>query len=58
MEKEYENVFNVISRRPISFEEICLKVKKPANEVLCQLTMLEINGFIKEIDGKNFVKIK
>ncbi len=58
VDKEFVNLFNIISHYPLSFEEICLKINEPVSDVLYQLTMLEINGLIKEIEGKNFIRIK
>lgn len=55
VDEELKKVFKVISHKPISFDEICLKIKEPASDVLYKLTMLEIKGLIKEVGGKNFV---
>ena len=56
--KEYAEVFSAITNYPISFEEICIKIDEPVNVILHKLTMLEIDGFIREIEGQNFIRIK
>lgn len=58
VEIEYKSIFSMLSLVPISLEEICLKTNEPANKVLYKLTMLEMNGFIKQVGGQNFVRIK
>ncbi len=55
---EYLELFNVLSKFPMSLTEICLKLNKPTSKILYQLTMLEIDGFIKRGEGQTFMKVK
>lgn len=58
IDKEYINLFDVISKNPISFEEICMLVNEPVNVILNKLTMLEMNDFIKEVECQKFIRTK
>ena len=56
--REYMELFNVLSKFPMSLAEICSKINKPTSEILYQLTMLEIDGFVKRSEGQTFIKLK
>ena len=53
---EEKLIFNTIEKEPIDIDKICKTLKMPANKVLSLVSMLEIQGIIKNIGGK-FVKI-
>lgn len=55
---EYGSLLKVLDYFPSSLEDICLKIKEPVNKVLSQLTLLEMEGVIKQIEHHQFVKIK
>lgn len=55
--KEYEEIYNEITNEPINIEEICRKLKKDIQEISYILTMLEIEGYICSMAGKNFKRI-
>lgn len=53
---EEKLVLNIIIKEPIHIDKICEIAKLPANRVLSIISVLEIQGIIKNISGK-FVKI-
>lgn len=55
--KELIEVFNVVSNKGTSIEEICESLNIPVNIVLSKLTMLEIKGFIIKKDSKFYKNI-
>lgn len=55
--KEYEEIYNKITDEPINIEEICRKMKKDVNQINYGLTMLEIEGYICSMPGRNFKRI-
>lgn len=54
--EEYLPVYKYISNQPINIDEICKKTKLEISKVNCILTMLELEGYIQQLPGKNFVK--
>ena len=54
--KEYKQVYKFIAKTPINIDELCKKTKLDVGSVNYILTMLELEGFIKQLPGKNFVK--
>ena len=57
IEKENLEIYECLSKNPISIEEISQKLNKPINEISYKLTLLELQGAIEELPGKKF-KIK
>jgi len=55
--KEYEEIYNQIPNEPINIEEICRKLKKDIKDISYILTMLEIEGYICSMAGRNFKRI-
>lgn len=55
--KELIEVFNVVSNKGTSIEEICESLNIPVNMVLSKLTILEIKGFIIKKDSKFYKNI-
>lgn len=53
--KVYLPVYDVISRNPISINEICKKTKLDISRINYILTMLEIEELIQELPGKEFI---
>lgn len=53
---EEKLIFNIIEKEPIHIDKICEIAKLPANRVLSIISVLEIQGIIKNVGG-NFVKI-
>lgn len=54
--QEYMQVYKYISKNPINIDEICKKTKMEISSVNYILTMLELEGYIEQLPGKNFVK--
>lgn len=54
--KEYENILKVIKNDPISVDEICILSGLNIKDVNYKITMLEIDGFIKQVDGKRYIR--
>jgi len=55
--KEYEEIYNEIPNEAINIEEICRKLKKDIKDISYILTMLEIEGYICSMAGRNFKRI-
>lgn len=55
--KEYEEIYKEITDEPVNIEEICRKIKKDVKEISYILTMLEIEGYICSMAGRNFKRI-
>lgn len=55
--KELTEVFNVVSNKGTSIEEICESLNISVNMVLSKLTILEIKGFIIKKDSKFYKNI-
>lgn len=54
---KYKDVYNIIGNMPIDINTICRKLERPIQEVSEQLTMLELNEYIRALPGDMFVKI-
>lgn len=54
--KEYLSIFKYITEKPINIDELCKKTKLNVGCINYILTMLELEGFIKQLPGKNFVR--
>lgn len=56
--KNFEDIYNLLNFYPISLEEICAKTGKHISVVLYQLTMLEFEGVVKRVEGQSFIRNK
>lgn len=54
--EEYKPVYKYIGNTPINIDEICKKTKLEISKVNYILTMLELEGYIEQLPGKNFIK--
>jgi len=54
--EEYKEVYSVLSKIPINVNEICKKTNKSIVEVNTTLTMLELEGLVKQVGVNEFVK--
>lgn len=54
--EEYMPVYKFISKNPINIDEICKKTNLEISKVNYMLTMLELEGYIEQLPGKNFIK--
>lgn len=54
--KEYLPIYKYIKEKPINVDEICKKSKIEINKVNYLLTMLELEGYIKGLPGKFFIR--
>ena len=57
IQKEYEEIYNIILSKPIHINDICKISKKNIQEVTTILTMLELEEYIEQIQA-NIFKIK
>lgn len=55
--EENLEIYNILTKEPMHINEIAKAIGKPINEILYKLTILELQGAIEELPGKNF-KIK
>lgn len=58
VDEEYKAVFKVLSKIPINVNEICKKTNKSIVEINTILTMLELEGLIKQVGVNEFVKVR
>ena len=56
MDDEYKDVYKVISNDPIEINFISKKANIPINEAMAKITMLEIDGKIKRVEGNKFLR--
>lgn len=56
VDKKYVKVYNVLGYKPIHINEIVKQSKLATDEVNYELTMLEIEGKIIQLPGKEFVR--
>lgn len=54
--EEYLPVYKYITEKPINIDEICKKTKMEISKVNYILTMLELEGYIEQLPGKNFIR--
>lgn len=55
--EKYKLVYNIIGNMPIDINTICSKTELPIQDVSEQLTMLELNEYIRVLPGDMFVKV-
>jgi len=54
---KYKSVYEIIGNMPIDINTICRKAELPIQDVSEQLTMLELNEYIRALPGDMFVKV-
>lgn len=57
VDEEYIEVYETLSKIPINTNEICKITQKTVGEVNVTLTMLELQGIIKQVGANEFIKI-
>ena len=57
VDKQYKAVYEILTRVPINVNEICKRTGKNIIEVNTTLTMLELEGLVKQVGVNEFVKI-
>ena len=57
VDKEYRPIYDVLTRVPVNINEICKRSKMNIGEVNVALTMLELQGAIKQVGVNEFIKI-
>ena len=55
---ELREIYKKIKYKPTSLENICLDSKESTATILSKLTLLEMQGYIVELKGKNFIRRK
>lgn len=53
---EYAPIYKCITEKPINIDELCKKTKMEISKINYILTMLELEGYIKQLPGKNYVR--
>ena len=56
VDKQYKEVYGTLTRIPINVNEICKRTGKNIIEVNTTLTMLELEGLVKQVGVNEFVK--
>lgn len=56
VDKQYKAVYETLTRIPINVNEICKRTSKNIIEVNTTLTMLELEGLVKQVGANEFVK--
>lgn len=54
--EEYLSVYKYITDKPINIDELCKKTKLEISKVNYMLTMMELEGYIEQLPGKNFIR--
>ncbi len=54
---KYKGVYEIIGNMPIDINTICRRAELPIQDVSEQLTMLELNEYIRALPGDMFVKV-
>ena len=57
VDKQYKAVYEILTRVTINVNEICKRTGKNIIEVNTTLTMLELEGLVKQVGVNEFVKI-
>ena len=57
VDKQYKAVYEVLTKLPMNVNEICKITRKNIIEVNTTLTMLELQGFIKQVGANEFIKM-
>lgn len=53
---ELKSLYDAVTKKGISIDELCEKTNQSAQKILTQLTMLEMQGIIVQYPGKIFAK--
>lgn len=53
--EKYERIYAILSYEPIQINEICRRMGNNTNQVLADLTMLEMQGYVTQLPGGNYV---
>ncbi len=53
--KETKRVYDILSVKPITLQEICDKTDMPVQNIMVILTQLELDGVVKQQAGRQFV---
>ncbi len=56
VEEQYKDVYETLTRVPINVNEICKRTRKNIIEVNTTLTMLELQGLVKQVGANEFAK--
>ena len=56
VEEQYKEVYETLTRVPINVNEICKRTRRNTIEVNTTLTMLELQGLVKQVGANEFVK--
>jgi DNA processing protein len=51
-----KDIYEVLTLKPIAIDEIAKKLDVSVNELLSELTVLELRGFVRQHAGKQFVR--
>lgn len=57
VDKQYKEVYETLTRIPINVNEICKRTGRNIIEVNTALTMLELQGLVKQVGVNEFIKI-
>ena len=58
LEGDEKKVFEFLTTDPCQIDIICARLNMPANKVSSVLMMLEVKGCVKQLPGKQFVKLQ
>lgn len=54
--QEYKEIYDILSTKEMQIEEIRKRTKKDAKEINYLLTMMELEGYIKQLPGKFYTR--
>ena len=56
MEKEYIPIYKILSTNPMHINEIAKKLNTTIQDIMPIITMMEINGYIYQVNTNYFIK--
>jgi len=55
---EEKIILEILTKEPVQIDKIARKTKLPTDKIISILTIMEVNGAIKDLGGGHYVKIK
>lgn len=57
IKSEYKKIYNLLTKEPKNINEICRETKEDINTVSSKLMLMQLEGYITQLPGNQFVKI-
>ncbi len=56
--KEYTSIYNLLTDKPLHVNEITKKLHKSIQEITSTLTIMELEGYVLQIQNNSFIKLR